>query len=71
MALYQLRNESEPDKQNTLINTYWGMDNRGRIFDILIMGVKLCTEDLNQYKESRFYDISYNIPLENTKGNKR
>ncbi|MDR3697808.1 beta-L-arabinofuranosidase domain-containing protein [Mucilaginibacter sp.] len=61
----------DPDKQNTLINTYWGMDNRGRIFDILVDGVKLTTEDLNQYKESKFYDISYNIPIENTKGKQK
>lgn len=57
--------------QNTLINTYWGMDNRGRTFDIMIDGIKLSTEDLNQYKESRFYDISYVIPIELTKGKQK
>ncbi|AYL99343.1 glycoside hydrolase family 127 protein [Mucilaginibacter celer] len=57
--------------QNTLINTYWGMDNRGRTFDILIDGIKLSTEDLNKYKESRFYDISYNLPIELTKGKQK
>ncbi|BAU55151.1 hypothetical protein MgSA37_03332 [Mucilaginibacter gotjawali] len=66
---YQMK--VDPDKQNTLINTYWGMDNRGRIFDILVDGVKLTTEDLNQYKESKFYDISYNIPIESTKGKQK
>ena len=55
---------------NTLINTYWGMDNRGRIFDILIDNVKIATQDLNKFKESRFYDISYSIPTELTKGKK-
>ncbi|WP_428329446.1 beta-L-arabinofuranosidase domain-containing protein [Mucilaginibacter sp.] len=58
----------DPDKQNSLINTYWGMDNRGRIFDIFVDGIKLTTEDLNQYKESKFYDITYIIPIERTKG---
>ncbi|MDR6942743.1 beta-L-arabinofuranosidase domain-containing protein [Mucilaginibacter pocheonensis] len=57
--------------QNTLINTYWGMDNRGRRFDILIDGVKIASEDLNQYKESRFYDISYTLPIELTKGKQK
>ncbi|MES2113223.1 MAG: beta-L-arabinofuranosidase domain-containing protein [Bacteroidota bacterium] len=57
--------------QNTLINTYWGMDNRGRVFDILVDGIKLSTEDLNKYKESRFYDISYTIPIELTKGKQK
>lgn len=58
----------DPNAQNTIINTYWGMDNRGRKFDILVDGVAINSEDLNQYKESRFYDISYQIPIERTKG---
>jgi DUF1680 family protein len=61
----------DANSQNTLINTYWGMDNRGRIFDIIIDNLKLSTEDLNQYKESRFYDISYVIPIELTKGKQK
>lgn len=61
----------DANTQNTLINTYWGMDNRDRTFDMLIDGVKLATEDLNQYKESRFYDISYAIPIELTKGKQK
>jgi len=54
--------------QNTLINTYWGTDNRGRVFDIIIDNVKVATEDLNKYKENRFYFIEYKIPMELTKG---
>ncbi|SEN61784.1 hypothetical protein SAMN05192574_103686 [Mucilaginibacter gossypiicola] len=61
----------DANAQNTLINSYWGMDNRGRRFDILIDGVKLASEDLNQYKESRFYDISYTLPIELTKGKQK
>jgi DUF1680 family protein len=60
--------KTDANEKNTLINTYWGMDNRGRVFDILIDNVKLTNEDLNKYKESRFYDISYEIPIELTKG---
>jgi hypothetical protein len=47
------------------------MDNRGRTFDIMIDGTKVATEDLNKYKESRFYDISYLIPIELTKGKQK
>lgn len=54
----------EANAQNTLICSYWGMDNRGRNFDILVDGVKIATEDINKYKESRFYDISYPIPAD-------
>lgn len=51
-----------------LIGTYWGMDNRGRNFDILVDGEKVATEDLNKYKESRFHDITYRIPANLTTG---
>ncbi|SFD56447.1 hypothetical protein SAMN05518672_102436 [Chitinophaga sp. CF118] len=44
------------------------MDNRYRKFDILVDGVKVATEDLDKYKESRFYEIVYHIPAEQTKG---
>jgi DUF1680 family protein len=57
-----------PAKANALLLTYWGMDNRGRVFDVLVDGEKIATEDLNKYKESRFYDISYPIPPALTKG---
>lgn len=67
--LYEMKVNA--NAQNTLINTYWGMDNRGRVFDILIDGIKFSTEDLNKYKESRFYDISYTIPIELTKGKQK
>jgi len=61
----------DANAENTLINTYWGMDNRGRVFDIMIDGTKLTTVDLNKYKESRFYDISYAIPIELTKSKQK
>lgn len=61
----------EPGFSYNLINTYWGMDNRGRTFDIFVDGEKITTEDINKYKESRFYDISYRIPKNLTEGKTR
>jgi len=58
----------DPALSNTLIASYWGMDNRGRNFDIFVDGTMIATEDLNKYKESRFYDISYTIPAAITNG---
>jgi DUF1680 family protein len=55
---------------NSLMLTYWGMDNRDRKFDILIDGTQIVSEDLNKFKESKFYNISYAIPAELTKGKK-
>jgi DUF1680 family protein len=60
----------DQELSHTLIATYWGMDNRGRNFDIIVEGEKIASEDLNKYKESKFYDISYEIPLTLTKGKK-
>lgn len=51
-----------PGFSHNIIATYWGMDNRGRTFDILVDGEKVATEDLNKFKESKFYDIPYRIP---------
>jgi hypothetical protein len=58
----------DPVAINNLLCTYWGMDNRGRTFDILVDEVKVATEDLNKYKASKFYEIVYAIPVELTKG---
>jgi DUF1680 family protein len=57
-------------QENNLILTYWGMDNRARRFDILVDETKIATEDLNKFKESKFYPISYAIPTELTQGKK-
>lgn len=63
--------KTDPAATNSLLCNYWGMDNRYRKFDILVDGVKVATEDLNQYKASKFYEIVYPIPLELTKGKKQ
>lgn len=63
--------KTDPDKINTLLCAYWGMDNRGRTFEILVDGVKIATEDLNKYKASRFHEITYAIPPELTKGKEK
>lgn len=54
--------------ENELVMSYWGMDNRGRIFDIIVNDKVVATEDLNKYKSSRFYEIAYAIPKEITNG---
>ncbi len=53
---------------DTLICSYWGGDHRGRIFNIQVDGQTIATQDLNGYKESRFYDIPYPVPQELVKG---
>jgi len=53
---------------NILVCSYWGSDHRGRIFDILIDGQKIASQDLNSYKESRYYEIKYPLPEDLVKG---
>ncbi|MCK8494920.1 glycoside hydrolase family 127 protein [Spirosoma sp. RP8] len=60
--------KTDPNAKNTLIATYWGMDNRGRQFSVLVDDKEIASEDLNKYKASRFYDISYPIPPALTAG---
>lgn len=59
------------DKENELQLTYWGMDNRGRVFEILVDGKQVAIEDLNKYKKSEFYDIRYPIPASLTNGKEK
>ncbi len=61
----------DPNKENEIQMSYWGMDNRGRVFDILVDGKPVATEDLNKYKGSRFYDIRYPIPVSLTQGKEK
>ncbi len=56
---------------HALLMSYWGMDNRGRIFDILVDGQLIATEDINKYKASRFYEIVYPVPVALTNGKEK
>ena len=61
----------DPEAENVLTMTYWGKDNRNSTFHIMIGDTVIATEDINKYKENRFYEIDYKIPLELTKDQKR
>lgn len=54
--------------ENTLHCIYWGEDNRGRAFDILIDGELLASVELVIYKGSKFHEITYPIPPSLTEG---
>lgn len=53
---------------NALLCSYWGSDNRGRTFEIRVDGQTIATQDLNSFKESKFYEISYPVPTELVRG---
>jgi len=58
----------QPDVENTLVCTYWGSDSGGRAFDILINDKKTATEALLGKVPGKFYNVTYTIPAELTKG---
>ena len=59
------------DKPAELLVTYWGSDGGGREFDVLVDGTKLRTQKLENNKPGAFYDESYPIPAELTRGKEK
>jgi hypothetical protein len=60
-----------PDKPNELLVTYWGDDAGERRFDISLDGKLLATQTLNRDMPGKFWEKSYPIPAELTKGKNR
>ena len=57
-----------PDQPVELVSTYWGGETGRRTFDILIDGKLLATESLNQDRPGLFFDKTYAVPFELTRG---
>lgn len=60
-----------PDTPMELVCTYWGSDGGGREFDILVDEVKIAAQQLNNDKPDKFWDATYPIPQELTKGKEK
>jgi DUF1680 family protein len=56
-----------PADENTLMLTYWGSERGRKMFNILVDGVKIGTQELNSNDPGRFFDVAYSLPLELTK----
>ncbi|MBN2131563.1 MAG: glycoside hydrolase family 127 protein [Sedimentisphaerales bacterium] len=61
----------DPDGPNELVCTYWGSDAGGRVFDILVDGRRVATQELDRPKPDQFVDMSYAIPTELTQGRQK
>ncbi|HEX6732504.1 MAG TPA: beta-L-arabinofuranosidase domain-containing protein [Pyrinomonadaceae bacterium] len=57
-----------PDQPVSLVSTYWGSETGQRKFDVLVDGVKIATQSLLNNKPGQFFDSTYEIPLELTRG---
>jgi len=60
-----------PEGAQELWVMYWGGDGGNRVFDILIDGVKLATQRLQNNKPDQFYDEVYAIPVDMIKGKQK
>jgi DUF1680 family protein len=60
-----------PDQPVELMCAYWGGETGNRTFDILVDGKVIATESLQQDKPGAFFDRTYAIPAELTRGKQR
>lgn len=61
---------AQPSAPNTLVVTYWGSDVGNRRFDILVGGVKVGEQVLENSRPGEFFDVAYPIPETVTRGKK-
>ncbi|MCM3872802.1 MAG: glycoside hydrolase family 127 protein [Pyrinomonadaceae bacterium] len=57
-----------PDQPVSLVCTYWGSETGARTFDVLVGGVKIATQSLQNNKPGEFFEVTYAIPEELTRG---
>ena len=57
-----------PDKPVSLVCSYWGSETGARNFDVLVDGVKIATQSLQNDKPGQFFDVTYAIPEQLTRG---
>ena len=57
-----------PDQPVSLVCSYWGGETGRRSFDIMIDRVKIATQSLQNDKPGQFFDVTYAIPEELTRG---
>jgi DUF1680 family protein len=57
-----------PDHPVALVCSYWGSETGPRNFDILVDGQKIAAQSLHNDKPGEFFDVTYAIPTELTRG---
>lgn len=60
-----------PGEAVSLICTYWGGETGPRTFDIIVDGVTVATQSLQQDRPGQFFDVTYPLPEEVTRGKER
>jgi hypothetical protein len=57
-----------PNASNALVVTYWGSDAGNRRFEILVNGVKIAEQTLENNRPNEFFEVNYLIPTDLTQG---
>ncbi|HEU4713953.1 MAG TPA: beta-L-arabinofuranosidase domain-containing protein [Pyrinomonadaceae bacterium] len=57
-----------PDQPVALVCSYWGSETGRRTFDIFADGIRVGTQTLSNDKPGEFFDVTYTIPAEVTRG---
>ncbi|MCA1619983.1 MAG: glycoside hydrolase family 127 protein [Acidobacteria bacterium] len=60
-----------PREPVSLVCTYWGSETGPRNFDILVDGVRVATQSLQNDRPGQFFDVTYPIPVELTRGREK
>lgn len=65
---FEFEMKVNPSEANDLVMTYWGNPRYRPEFDVLVDGQKIATETLPRLKANKFFDVTYPLPAEATKG---
>ena len=57
-----------PDRPVSLVVSYWGGETGPRKFDLLVDGTKIGSQSLQNDKPGEFFDVTYAIPEDLTRG---
>jgi hypothetical protein len=59
---------SRPGARLQLVVTYWGSESEKREFDIIVDGLTVATQSLSRNSPGEFFDATYLLPPDLTKG---
>lgn len=68
---FSIEQKVAPDAPVELLVTYWGGESGARTFDITVDGKQIATQTLNQDKPGAFFEKTYAIPAELTRGKQK
>ncbi len=65
---FELSMKVDPERPSELVVTYWGNDLSRPDFNVLVDGKSVAAEKLAGRPKNSFFDVTYSLPAESTKG---